>query len=151
MCYAVGYYRLFLKLQCILPHPNPPLIKATVYTQVLELPHPNPPLGKATVYTQVLELPHPNPPLGKGRGQESLISPLSKGSHCVAEVPSVVASGVGLRGVKPGSQSNSDLCVHRSLIKGREQDFPLSPLYKGSHCVAEVPSVVASGVGLRGV
>jgi predicted NACHT family NTPase len=65
------------------------LIKETVYTQVIEsLP--------------VLELPHPNPPLGKGRGQESLVSPLSKG---------------GLRGVKPGSQSNSDLCVDGSLIK----------------------------------
>ncbi|BAZ01966.1 hypothetical protein NIES37_59730 [Tolypothrix tenuis PCC 7101] len=72
------------------------------------------------MYTQVieslpfLELPHPNPPLAKG-------------SHCVAGVPPVVASGVreldfpvsplakgGLRGVKPGSQNNSDLCVHRS-------------------------------------
>ncbi len=37
------------------------------------------------------------------------------------------------------------------LVKGRELDFPVSPLGKGSHCVAEVPSVVASGVGLRGV
>ncbi|BAZ02345.1 hypothetical protein NIES37_63570 [Tolypothrix tenuis PCC 7101] len=74
-----------------------------MYTQVIEsLP--------------VLELPHPNPPLAKG-------------SHCVAGVPPVVASGVreldflvsplvkgGLRGVKPGSQNNSDLCVHRSPV-----------------------------------
>jgi hypothetical protein len=45
-----------------------PFIGATVYTQVIEsLP--------------VLELPHPNPPL-------------IKGSHCVAGVPPVVASGV---------------------------------------------------------
>ncbi|WP_223278346.1 ATP-binding protein, partial [Nostoc sp. 'Peltigera membranacea cyanobiont' 232] len=69
------------------------------------------PLGKATVYTQVieslpvLELPHPNPPLGKGRELDFLVSPLDKG---------------GLRGVKPGSQSNSDLCVHGSLGKGRQ-------------------------------
>jgi hypothetical protein len=56
------------------------------------------------VYTQVIELPHPNPPLGKGRELDFLVSPLSKG---------------GLRGVKPGSQSNSDLCVHGSL-QGKE-------------------------------
>ncbi len=50
----------------LLPHPNPPLVKATVYTQVIEsLP--------------VLELPHPNPPLVKGRERESLVSPLYKG------------------------------------------------------------------------
>ncbi|GAX39708.1 hypothetical protein NIES4075_06640 [Tolypothrix sp. NIES-4075] len=55
-------------------------------------------------YTQVIELPHPNPPLSKGRELDFLVSPLSKG---------------GLRGVKPGSQSNSDLCVHRSLA-GRD-------------------------------
>jgi hypothetical protein len=41
---------------------------------------------------------------------------VGKRSHCVAEVPSVEASGVGER----------------------------------SHCVAEVPSVEASGVGERG-
>ncbi|MEH2088321.1 trifunctional serine/threonine-protein kinase/ATP-binding protein/sensor histidine kinase [Nostoc sp.] len=67
------------------------------------------PLGKATVYTQVieslpvLELPHPNPPLVKERELDFLVSPLDKG---------------GLRGVKPGSQSNSDLCVHGSLGRG---------------------------------
>ncbi len=65
--------------------------KATVYTQVIES-------------LSVLELPHPNPPLGKGRELDFPVSPLSKG---------------GLRGVKPGSQSNSDLCVHRSSYKGR--------------------------------
>jgi hypothetical protein len=59
--------------------PTPLLLEATVYTQAIEsLP--------------VLELPHPNPPLAKG-------------SHCVAGVPPVVASGV------------------------REQDFPVSPQY----------------------
>jgi hypothetical protein len=58
----------------LLPHPNPPLVKATVYTQVIEsLP--------------VLELPHPNPPLIKGREQDFPVSPLYKG---------------GLRGVKRG-------------------------------------------------
>ncbi len=63
------------------------------------------------MYTQVieslpaLELPHPNPPLIKGRELDFLVSPLYKG---------------GLRGVKPGSQSNSDLCVHGSL--GKERD-----------------------------
>ncbi len=58
------------------------------------------PLQGAMVYTQVIELPHPNPPLGKGRELDFLVSPLYKG---------------GLRGVKPGSQSNSDFCVHGSL------------------------------------
>ncbi len=52
-----------LQLDYVRKQTSPP---ATVYTQVIEsLP--------------VLELPHPNPPLGKGRGQESLVSPLSKG------------------------------------------------------------------------
>jgi hypothetical protein len=80
-------------LTVVAPYPLiPSPLAATVYTQVIEsLP--------------VLELPHPNPPLVKGRGQESLVSPLSKG---------------GLRGVKPGSQSNSDLCVHGSRLRGGE-------------------------------
>ncbi|MBD2506981.1 precorrin-3B synthase [Nostoc muscorum FACHB-395] len=67
---------------------------------------PQPPslVGKATVYTQVIELPHPNPPLGKGR-ELDFLSHLGKG---------------GLRGVKPGSQSNSDLCVHGRVRKGEE-------------------------------
>ena len=43
-------------------------------------------------------------PLVKVRELNFLVSPLGKGSHWVAEVPSVVASGVGLRGVKPGSR-----------------------------------------------
>jgi hypothetical protein len=38
------------------------------------LPHPNPPLVKATVYTQVIELPHPSPPLVKGREQDLFFS-----------------------------------------------------------------------------
>ncbi|WP_420760009.1 precorrin-3B synthase [Nostoc sp. CALU 546] len=67
---------------------SPLLVGATVYTQVIES-------------LQVLKLPHPNPPLGKGRELDFLVSPLSKG---------------GLRGVKPGSQSNSDSCVHGSLV-----------------------------------
>ncbi|WP_392477755.1 precorrin-3B synthase [Nostoc sp. C110] len=67
-------------------------------------PQPTSLVGKATVYTQVIELPHPNPPLGKGR-ELDFLSPLSKG---------------GLRGVKPGSQSNSDLCVHGRVGKGEE-------------------------------
>ncbi|AFY32669.1 hypothetical protein Cal7507_2232 [Calothrix sp. PCC 7507] len=33
----------------------------------------------------------------------------------------------GLRGVKPGSQSNSDLCVHGSLSKGRGGFAPAKP------------------------
>ncbi len=56
-------------------------MNARVYTQVIES-------------LAVLELPHPNPPL-------------IKGSHCVAGVPPVVASGV------------------------REQDFLISPQYIG--------------------
>ncbi|BAY27849.1 hypothetical protein NIES2100_76750 [Calothrix sp. NIES-2100] len=70
-------------------------------------------MGEAKVYTQVieslpvLELPHPNPPLIKGRELVFPVSPLYKG---------------GLRGVKPGSQSNSDLCVHCSLAKGWGDD-----------------------------
>ncbi|MEH1861114.1 MAG: HEAT repeat domain-containing protein, partial [Nostoc sp.] len=83
------------KLRNLSPSPSPSrggeqdtsLPTTTVYTQVIEsLP--------------VLELPHPNPPLGKGRELDFLVSPLSKG---------------GLRGVKPGSQNNSDLCEHRSF------------------------------------
>jgi hypothetical protein len=38
----------------VLPLPNPPFIKATVYTQVIESP-------------LFLKLPLPNPPLAKGR------------------------------------------------------------------------------------
>jgi hypothetical protein len=49
----------------------------------------SPPSLQATLYTQVIELPHPNPPLSKG----------------------------GLRGVKPGSQSNSDLRVHGRFLQ----------------------------------
>ncbi|QMS92211.1 AMP-binding protein [Nostoc edaphicum CCNP1411] len=79
-----------------------------VFLEALE-PLPNPPLAKATVYTviesvTVLELPHPNPPLAKGREQDFPVSPLGKG---------------GLRGVKPGSQSNSDLGVHPPQGIGR--------------------------------
>ena len=52
------------------PHPNPPLAKATVYTQVIEsLP--------------VLELPHPNPPLAKGRELNVPVSPLGKGGNFI--------------------------------------------------------------------
>ncbi|MBD2523046.1 Ig-like domain-containing protein [Nostoc sp. FACHB-133] len=61
----------------------------------------SPPSLQATLYTQVIELPHPNPPLGKGR-ELDFLSPLSKG---------------GLRGVKPGSQSNSDLRVHGRYLQ----------------------------------
>jgi hypothetical protein len=37
------------------------------------------------------------------------------------------------------------------LGKGRELDFLVSPLGKGSHCVGRVSRLEASGVGLRGV
>ncbi|RCJ30423.1 hypothetical protein A6V25_15080 [Nostoc sp. ATCC 53789] len=70
------------------------------------------PLQGATVYTQVIELPHPSPPLGKGRELDFLVSPLYKG---------------GLRGVKPGSQSNSDLCVHGSLQGEGSKITPILP------------------------
>ncbi len=69
------------------------------------------PLQGATVYTQVIELPHPNP-LGKGRELDFLVSPLDKG---------------GLRGVKPGSQSNSDLCIHGSLQGEGSKITPIPP------------------------
>ncbi|YAG13592.1 hypothetical protein NSTC745_02919 [Nostoc sp. DSM 114161] len=36
-------------------------------------------LVKATVYTQVIELPHPNPPLGKGREQDLFFPPIHRG------------------------------------------------------------------------
>jgi Tfp pilus assembly protein PilZ len=111
-CLATCYTNL--KKECnTLPKPLP-----SPHASHLKLLHPRTvlaPLGKATVYTQVieslpvLELPHPNPPLVKGRELDFFVSPLSKG---------------GLRGVKPGSQSNSELCVHGSLGKG-------------SHCVGE--------------
>ncbi|ODG98227.1 hypothetical protein A4S05_09900 [Nostoc sp. KVJ20] len=81
------------------------------------------PLQGATVYTQVIELPHPNPPLGKGRELDFLVSPLYKG---------------GLRGVKPGSQSNSDLYVRLSL--GGE----------GNKITPTLPSVINKGAGELG-
>jgi hypothetical protein len=77
---------------------------------------PTPPLQGATVYTEVIELPHPNPPLGKGRELDFLVSPLSKG---------------GLRGVKPGSQSNSYLCVHSSLQGEGNKITPIPPSFIG--------------------
>jgi hypothetical protein len=82
------------------PHPQPlSELAATVYTQVIEsLP--------------VLELPHPNPPL-------------IKGSHCVAGVPPVVASGV------------------------REQDFPVSPLERRGNLIFFISPLYKGG--LRGV
>ncbi|MHC5742355.1 MAG: AAA family ATPase [Nostoc sp.] len=77
-------------------------LKALHQDGLIEFTPPNLPY-QARVDTQVIELPHPNPPLGKGRELDFLVSPLSKG---------------GLRGVKPGSQSNSDLCVHGSPYQG---------------------------------
>ncbi|KHG38943.1 hypothetical protein OA07_26700 [Aphanizomenon flos-aquae 2012/KM1/D3] len=46
----------------VLPLPNPPFIKATVYTQVIESP-------------LFLKLPLPNPPLAKGlaKGRELIL------------------------------------------------------------------------------
>ncbi|OYD94008.1 hypothetical protein CDG76_18870 [Nostoc sp. 'Peltigera membranacea cyanobiont' 210A] len=76
-----------------------------------------PPLQGATVYTQFIELPHPNPPLGKGRELDFLVFPLYKG---------------GLRGVKPGSQSNSDLCVHGSLQVEESKITPTPPSLEGA-------------------
>ena len=49
----------------VLPLPNPPFIKATVYTQVIESP-------------LFLKLPHPNP-LAKGRELIFPVSPQSIG------------------------------------------------------------------------
>ena len=49
--------------------------------------------------------------LAKDRELDFPVSPLYK--RC----PELVEGG-GLRGVKPGSQSNSDLCVHRSPVNG---------------------------------
>ncbi|MBG1257783.1 SagB/ThcOx family dehydrogenase [Nostoc sp. BAE] len=72
------------------------------------------------MYTQVLELPHPNPPDALGRELDFLVSP-----QCIG----------GLRGVKPGSQSNSDLCVDGSLTKGRE----LEPLLNPPQGIGRVP------------
>ncbi|MHC5766946.1 MAG: AAA family ATPase [Nostoc sp.] len=77
-------------------------LKALHQDGLIEFTPPNLPY-QARVDTQVIELPHPNPPLGKGRELDFLVSPLGKG---------------GLRGVKPGSQSNSDLCVHGSPYQG---------------------------------
>ncbi|MBE8998700.1 hypothetical protein IQ274_10860 [Nostoc sp. LEGE 12447] len=74
------------------------------------------PLQGATVYTQVIELPHPNPPLGKGRELDFLVSPLYKG---------------GLRGVKPGYQSNYDLYVHVSLQGEESKIAPILPSLEG--------------------
>lgn len=83
------------------------------------------PLKGATVYTQVIELPHPNPPLSKGRELDFLVSPLSK--RC----PELVEGG-GLRGVKPGSQSNYDLCVHGSLQVEESKITPIPPSLEGA-------------------
>ncbi|MEH2088317.1 AAA family ATPase [Nostoc sp.] len=73
-------------------------LKALHQDGLIEFNYPTPPC-QATVF----ELPHPNLPLVKGRELDFLVSPLDKG---------------GLRGVKPGSQSNSDLCVHSSPYQG---------------------------------
>ncbi|YAG17102.1 hypothetical protein NSTC745_06489 [Nostoc sp. DSM 114161] len=77
------------------------------------LTSPSTPPLQATVYTQVIELPHPNAPLVKGRELDFLVSPLGKGG--------------GLRGIKPGSQSNSDLCVHGSLQGEESKITPIPP------------------------
>jgi tetratricopeptide (TPR) repeat protein len=83
----------------------------------LETSPPTPLQGGATVIESLpaLELPHPNPPLSKGRELDFPVSPLYKG---------------GLRGVKPGSQSNSDLSVHRSLA-GEGSQVPPFPGREG--------------------
>ncbi len=91
--------------------------KAKVYTQViaslpvLELPHPNPPLIKGR------ELDFPVSPFAKGRELDFPVSPLAKGRELDFPVSPLYKGG--LRGVKPGSQSNSDLCVHLSHALGR--------------------------------
>ena len=52
----------------VLPLPNPPFIKATVYTQVIESP-------------LFLKLPHPNPPRCFGEGTRFLLFPPLQGER----------------------------------------------------------------------
>jgi len=84
------------------------------------------------VYTQVIEslsvlkLPHPNPPrcIGEPLATTGGTPVVASGVRELDFLVSHLYKG-GLRGVKPGSQSNFDLCVHGSSNEERGMEVRL--------------------------